>query len=48
MFKKLDSESEEMTKLWDIERIFQTCNDNCVCLSLSADSEICNQFKQIC
>ncbi len=45
---KLDSNSEDMTKLWNIKRIYTTCNENCVCLSLEADSEICNQFKQIC
>ncbi len=37
-----------MDDLWNDESIKSLCNENCVCLRLEADSEPCNQFKQLC
>jgi hypothetical protein len=38
----------EMTTLWDNEKVAQLCMEKCVCLKLEASNESCKQFAEIC
>lgn len=42
-----DADSGEMDELWNDETISKLCIENCVSIKLEADSEPCNQFKQL-
>lgn len=44
----LDDNSTEMTELWNDETISSLCKENCVSIKLDANSDECNQFKQLC
>ena len=43
-----DENSTEMTELWNDEKISNLCTANCVSIKLEANSDECNQFKQLC
>lgn len=42
-----EAASNEMNELWNLARVAELCNANCVCLRLDAATEPCKQFKQI-
>lgn len=42
-----DSNSREMDDLWNDSKISNLCKENCVSLCLEAESESCNQFRQL-
>lgn len=42
-----DENSTEMTELWNDEKISNLCTANCVSIKLEANSDECNQFKQL-
>ena len=43
-----DSNSSEMSELWNKEAVSQLCKENCVSIRLEAGTQICDQFKAIC
>ena len=43
-----ETASNDMNELWNLDKVAELCNKNCVSLRLDANTEPCKQFKQIC